>query len=533
MINYAEGVKVQSPGLPSEVRLPWVTAVKKHTLKGLYKHWEITEVNVFFRGRTMSEKIVPKIVISVISGSNEGKKYTFQKERISIGRSADNDIPLSSDSAISSNHAELIWGSNKWHIEDNNSKNGTYIEWMESRFEVNGAMAINFGQRFILGETILSFEEARPHEEEITQVDDALDTSEKIILRIDLEEDQLKYQFFSDSAYGTRYTVPFNKSDIRNINLRLNRMVSIANTSSNLEKIHRDATNCEIVDVLEQVGTFMSEHVFPPRILAKLSESKAGMLFLIHHPALTTIPWELAMVEGQFMCRRFGLGRQLMVEDFESRRFTRKTQGNTRVLIISNPTGDLIVAQQEAEKLLKLLTAKSSNVEVEYLAAESVDRVDILSRLNNTEIVYYIGHSEYDSADPAKSGWILKDTRITCKDFRGLTSPPALVFANSCESCREASQLGSNISSDAARGIASGFILAGVRNYIGSIWPISPESSAAFARDFFENLINGIPIGECLVKARRCLIRDFGPAEIVWASYILYGDPGRTFLSDN
>jgi len=51
-----------------------------------------------------------------------------------------------------------------------------------------------------------------------------------------------------------------------------------------------------------------------------------------------------------------------------------------------------------------------------------------------------------------------------------------------------------------------------------------------FAVEFYSALMEGATIGEAMRQARLFLIKEYGEDTIVWASYMLYGDPGFNYL---
>ena len=81
-------------------------------------------------------------------------------------------------------------------------------------------------------------------------------------------------------------------------------------------------------------------------------------------------------------------------------------------------------------------------------------------------------------------------------------------------------------------GLANAFLLAGVKHYVGTFWEISDEPSSHFALEFYKNLISDMTIGEAVRKSRLELIREYGEESIVWASYVLYGDPTFNYKAE-
>lgn len=502
------------------------------------------------------------VVVSIEAGPGAGKKHQFVQRSIAVGRSPDNDVVLSFDKTVSEFHARITVEGNDWVIQDLNSKNGVYTEWNGMYQRIRTQAPIQPGQWFRIGVTCLTvkrvveegyagqavpFTLGRREQPSTAVLPDAFDDgvepareAEKayssagpapvrsgLVLRVDRDASTLRFQLFSSGAYGTRHTIEFSDDDIQVINDRLGGVVHLAN-QHRLEG--NDEVRREVECTLREVGSFLGEHLFPPRIRKKLVQSEHKNLFLVHDSSLVRIPWELALIDGQTLCRRFNLGRQIMLDDHGSGLFSPRMRTPLRMLIVSNPTGDLPDVQDEAETLFEHLESVEGQVEVDFLAGTRVERTDLLSRLSNTDIVFYVGHADHDRVAPANSGWILERGRITCGDFRRLQTPPSLVFANGCETGKEANWPVEQDGNCGGYGIASGFILGGVQSYVGALWPIPADSATSFAIHFFTLLFAGEPIGKCVRLAREKIVESYGPQEVVWASYVFYGDPGFRLL---
>ncbi len=97
----------------------------------------------------------------------KGDFYCFElrPERISIGRSEDNDIPLLDP--FSSHHHALIYPSNdKFVLRDNGSKNGTFLNGEKIRGEVE----LKKGDEILIGSTRLIFDKELSSHVEMTEV---------------------------------------------------------------------------------------------------------------------------------------------------------------------------------------------------------------------------------------------------------------------------------------------------------------------------------------------------------------------------
>ncbi|MFQ6069934.1 MAG: SpoIIE family protein phosphatase [Candidatus Aminicenantales bacterium] len=84
----------------------------------------------------------------------EGEEFSYpvQKEKITIGRSEENDIPIH-DPFSSGKHAFIIRSGDKYLIQDNNSKNGTFLNGKR----VKGKVELHRGDEILIGSTRIVF----------------------------------------------------------------------------------------------------------------------------------------------------------------------------------------------------------------------------------------------------------------------------------------------------------------------------------------------------------------------------------------
>jgi CHAT domain-containing protein len=112
--------------------------------------------------------------------------------------------------------------------------------------------------------------------------------------------------------------------------------------------------------------------------------------------------------------------------------------------------------------------------------------------------VHFAGHSHYDPATPARSGWRLAQGMLTAGDLAKVHPPPLLVFSNSCEAgTRPARESGDGYEGHAF-GIGSAFLLSGASNYVGTFWVVHDEESVLFATTCYRALAGGASSKEAL-----------------------------------
>jgi hypothetical protein len=165
------------------------------------------------------------------------------------------------------------------------------------------------------------------------------------------------------------------------------------------------------------------------------------------------------------------------------------------------------------------------SVDVTLLAGKSVRRISLLAALREHDVVHYAGHSRYDAAMPARSGWQLADGVLTAAEIAKLRPAPVLVFSNSCEAGRARRGTPAAATRGHAFGIGSAFLLAGVQNYVGTFWVVHDEESLRFASTCYRALATGASLGHALLDARHAIVAQRGWQGLTWASYLLYGDP--------
>jgi len=264
----------------------------------------------------------------------------------------------------------------------------------------------------------------------------------------------------------------------------------------------------------------------------KLATTKASDLILRLDDNLVHIPWELLYDGEQFLCRRFSMGRIVSTRQQVTEGVARSIGKPLKMLVVADPRGDLPHSANEGGLIRDVLDAESdyinANLKINEVTVEYVK-----SKLRDFDIVHYAGHADYDSKDPSLSGWLLDDGKFSSADVKSMTGArplPALVFANGCQSGATEQWQVTEDYEEQIFGLANAFLLAGVQHYIGTFWDILDSPGADFAIAFYRETLDGHSVGEAVRRARMELIDKYGEDTIVWASYMLYGDPTRIYI---
>ncbi|NOT53887.1 MAG: CHAT domain-containing protein, partial [Deltaproteobacteria bacterium] len=284
------------------------------------------------------------------------------------------------------------------------------------------------------------------------------------------------------------------------------------------------------VQDLQRIGSLIYSHLLTEPARKKLRTADPCALYLRLDEQLIHIPWELCHDGKEFLATKFQVGRQVITGNpIPTPTAKRTVTGTLRVLLVVDPTESLPEAGKEAERLSTLLD-HIPGVEVTLIGGRGARKVPLLSALQDHDVVHFAGHSYYDPENPSRSGWRLAEGVLTAGELSKLTRPPLLVFSNSCQAGATSEWDSGYHYEGQAFGIGSAFLMAGVRNYIGTFWVVHDEESALFAATFYQGVVAGLSLGEAQLKARHEMIRQRGWESLTWASYMLYGDPAFTLF---
>ena len=279
------------------------------------------------------------------------------------------------------------------------------------------------------------------------------------------------------------------------------------------------------LDRLQQMGQLLYDELFPARTKENLNRTSSRSLILGMDDQLVAIPWELIFDGKEFLCQRFSMGRVVSTRQ-EIIGSQRHCSIPLKALVMADPQGNLPSSYTEGMKLRDLFDEHEEMIEAS-LVSSNIAREYFRQHLRQYDLLHYAGHAFYNQEDPAQSGFLLSDGCLTAADITALAGRkpfPSLVFSNACGS-GQTDEWQVQEGYQNVFGLANAFLKSGVRHYLGTFWDIQDEPGQLFAVTFYEKLLEGQAIGEAIRQARRELIARFGPENIIWASYMLYGDP--------
>lgn len=348
-------------------------------------------------------------------------------------------------------------------------------------------------------------------------------------LEITREDDHLKISAFEQEA-GEVSTVRHYDEIPVSIDRIGTRCQGIIETLNNVNRKGR--LTREVLTKLREVGRAFYNELFTHNVKDKIKETQADHLILNIDDQLVHVPWELLHDGDQFLSQRFNMGRLVKTRQIIMGDKTRFLAQPLKMLILADPKGDLKEAYQEGVQIRDYMN-KEKNLINAILRSDDITPDFIREKIRNFDFIHFAGHAEYNQQHPGESGWKLTDGIITAQEIIKMADTatmPALIFSNACQSARtEEWSIKENFQNEIF-GMANAFILAGVKHYVGTFWEVLDEPSRRFAIEFYKNILSGVTMGEAMRMARLELIKTYGEETIVWASYLLYGDPTTNYM---
>lgn len=348
-----------------------------------------------------------------------------------------------------------------------------------------------------------------------------------LILQTNLEKDKYNVSLYEQGATVHSYEeVPFSVAEINRISTEINR---VFNKACELGR-HSNGFCAQ----LKKLGGNLFQKILSPRIKEILSQAQHTDLQIIMDEDLVFIPWELLFDGQQFFCLKFNLGRGVKTRRPANSVKYRSVKKPARMLVMADPCGTLPSARREAVTIREqfpgnrpamLISTKTKDITLNF----------IQRNLREYDVIHFAGHTKHHPTDRGKSGLVMKDGILTVEDLKHLNPQepmPALIFSNSCQSAYDTADVYQSRPGEQVFGLADAFLLGGVRFFLGTLWKISDEDGGIFAREFYKYISEGSTIGSALRQSRLASCQKLGEDNMVWASYVLYGEPNRPIIAD-
>jgi CHAT domain-containing protein/tetratricopeptide (TPR) repeat protein len=196
---------------------------------------------------------------------------------------------------------------------------------------------------------------------------------------------------------------------------------------------------------------------------------------------------------------------------------------------MAGPASLLVVAEPAAEgaEILggvadEVRRIRSLVPDTELITGAAATKKNVLAALDRHRMVHIACHAVSDLRDPARSRLILADHAsdpLTVRDLSALhLEGKELAMLAACSTVETQPTSG-----DEPLHLTAAFQLAGYRNVIGSLWPVSDAVAAAVAERVYAHVGGGDGAAAALHEAVRELRNRYPAAPTIWAPYVHMG----------
>src|SRR6266699_2119612 len=291
------------------------------------------------------------------------------------------------------------------------------------------------------------------------------------------------------------------------------------------------------------LGRLLFETLVPSAIQEVLHHLDVPLLLSTNTPE---IPWELLYDSkpspGYFLCQHLSIGRQvdsgrnttstkhrpplsdrLSVDTtlHKARRIGRRETQGLSVLFLINPTGEHSLAEEEVATLCTTLPESVSRL---ILYRQQANQVEMRMSIKNEtpQVLHYAGPVPLatKAGEPmlALAGSSRLDANTASQVCQSFTRRP-LVFLSYFDSMQAGT-----LPAHEMELLADNLIAAGAGAVITMRWPVNIQCSREFATLFYQELADGMSLGEA-IKRTRVIMAQRHTEDFSWMSYVLYGDP--------
>lgn len=192
-----------------------------------------------------------------------------------------------------------------------------------------------------------------------------------------------------------------------------------------------------------------------------------------------------------------------------------------KLLALGNPDlgdakFDLPGAEREVLKIAGIYSASR------VLVRQDASKTALKEIGNAFSILHIASHGQFNSDTPLKSGLLLAkgqelDGRLTVGDLYSMRLDMDLITLSACET-----GLGKVASGDDVMGLTRGFLYAGARSIVASLWQVDDEATAGLMIAFYKNLDKFGKLES--LRLAQIEIRKKYPHPFFWAAFQLTGN---------
>jgi CHAT domain-containing protein len=194
----------------------------------------------------------------------------------------------------------------------------------------------------------------------------------------------------------------------------------------------------------------------------------------------------------------------------------------------ANDIPRLLASRKEAEEIMAVTPSGEGFVATDFDAGRTITSTGVLGQYR---IVQFATHGVVNTQHPELSGSILSvvdrdgesvDGFLQLHDIYNLDlSQTQLVVLSACRTA-----LGKEVKGEGLMGLTRGFMYAGSKSVIASLWKVDDRATAELMKHFYHAMFDeGLPPSAALRKAKETMWRQpRWRAPYFWAAFVLQGE---------
>lgn len=205
----------------------------------------------------------------------------------------------------------------------------------------------------------------------------------------------------------------------------------------------------------------------------------------------------------------------------------RRSAADVGLLSRKSGLDPLPATRDEAEAIFSLIGQDGGMIALGFDASrETLDHTD----LTEYRIIHFATHGFANSEHPELSGVVLslvnrmgepQNGYLRLHDIYNLKLCAELVVLSACQTA-----LGKNLKGEGLIGLTRGFMYAGSRRVLASLWEVDDVATAELMKAFYEGVRQNQGYAAALREAQLKLLQDqrWGSSPRYWAAFVMQGD---------
>ena len=187
----------------------------------------------------------------------------------------------------------------------------------------------------------------------------------------------------------------------------------------------------------------------------------------------------------------------------------------------------LAATRREADAIV---AAAPAGMAIKKTGFEASRAAALAPALAQYRIIHFATHGIFDNEDPGLSGLILslydeqgkaQDGFLRLHDIYSLQLPAELVVLSACSTA-----LGKQVKGEGLTGMVRGFLYAGARRVVASLWKVDDEATGELMRRFYVGMLQGKRSPAAALRQAQLEMwqQDRWRAPFYWAAFSLQGE---------